>query len=136
MTDAGSPSDKHASPEEAQRQANALQPRVATGASIKHRYRNRTQEVFAVTRSDLEDIRAEGLSSALPFTVGMFMLSGSVWVAVDKYLSRPEGADLPSAFWVMLLAASFGATLICISIPFKIARKNKIDKILSDVLSD
>lgn len=82
-------------------------------------------------KSDLEDIRAAGLSESIPFNGGMFMLSGSAWVAVEKFISTPKEDVLPPVFWVMAAAALFGVLLLLTAIPLRRARLKKIDRILS-----
>lgn len=67
-------------------QKNALDVYGRPGATINSTYHERNQDVIAVNKSDLEDILSFDGISAFFGTVGMFFLSGSVWLIVDKGL--------------------------------------------------
>lgn len=115
----------------AARRAAALMPNPPDGALLSTDYRSRKVVVIPVMKSDLEDIRAAGLSESIPFNGGMFMLSGSAWVAIEKFISTPQEQELPAVFWVMSAAALFGLLLLATAIPLRHARLRKIDRILS-----
>jgi len=72
-----------------------LEPLYGDGARIKHNYLERQQEIIAVNRNDLEDILSfDGMQSLLS-GFGLFLLSGALWLGLDKILSEPSLAFTP-----------------------------------------
>ena len=61
-----------------------------TGAFIKHSHLERSQEVFPVTKDDLEDIGSFDTLATLFLSLGMFLTSGAGWLLVEKWLEASD----------------------------------------------
>ena len=94
----------------------------------------------AVTDADDEILREIGkilgqnvILLKLAAGIGMFLLSGSLWVAIEKFLSNPDGVPFPITMWFMMLSAFFGAVLLVVGVILGRSRRSLIKRLMSDV---
>jgi hypothetical protein len=92
--------------------ASASSPIISqVGATFHHQYLERSQQVVAVNKNDLEDL-LEFDTSAISFGgFGMFLLSGAFWLLMEKILEAKELLLTPvNAF--CSLAVAIGVFLV------------------------
>lgn len=102
-----------------------------TGATVDVRYFNRRQDYVSVNRNDLEDLR-DFDSSAVSFgAIGMFLLSGAVWLLLEKLLT--EGASANRALVsICSLSILVGAFLIWQGGKMHKKKTNRINRIFEE----
>lgn len=120
-----------ASPDEELRiaeQTRALDVHRASGAMIVNEPVTRRQKVVAVTHDDLDDILSFDGVSAVFGTIGMFLLSGSVWIIAEKALGI-EGLHLDSLMTFCFTCAVFGVLFMFASLYFWFKKRGRISRI-------
>jgi len=128
------------SPEEQARkdkQSRALDVSKRTGAMIQHRHLNRQQEVVGVTKDDLEDILGfDGIAASFG-ALGMFLLSGAVWLIADKSLGS-DGFTLNALMGFCMASVVFGAACLGAGAFFHAKKRGRISRIFDQtkVVSD
>ena len=114
-----------------QEQARAIDIYRASGAVIKHEYLERRQEIVAVNKTDLEDIRTfDSLEQAMQ-TLGLFLLSGALWLGLDKIMSQPKFELTPV---VSFCSASvvFGLLSLVAGLIMRNKKRARISRIFSE----
>lgn len=110
-------------------QHRALDPnRSSAGALIVHSHLNRRQEVVGVTRDDLEDVLGFDGIAALFSGLGVFLLSGSIWLIVENALDA-DGFDMTSLMSFCLASAIFGAACLAAGVFFHAKKRGRIKRI-------
>nr|WP_295889404.1 phage holin family protein [uncultured Devosia sp.] len=112
-------------------QQRALDIHKPAGALINHSYLERQQEVVAVNRNDLEDIISFDRMESSLAGLGLFLLSGALWLGIDKLAdsSKPEVTPV-----VVFCACSvvFGALLVGIGYFMGRKKRNRISRIFQE----
>lgn len=108
--------------------ARALDVYRPTGALIVHSHLDRRQEVIGVTRDDLEDVLAFDGMSAVFCGIGVFMLSGSVWLIVENALDV-DGFAMDSLMSFCVASAVFGAGFLLAGGFFHARKRGRIRRI-------
>ena len=113
------------------------QPANASGATINSQYLERTQEIVAVNRSDLEDLLAYDTDSIAFFGFGSFLMSGSVWLLAEQVFGDNgvlvDGKlQMNALTWVCVGALAFGAIMMVFGLRQHSRKRNKINRIFHE----
>lgn len=122
---------EHEDQERAAQQARALDVHRPAGALMRTEYLHRTQEVVAVNRSDLEDIKTFDDLERLFIGVGLFLSSGSTWLFVDKAFSAAKWEFTP-VIAISAVSILVGVFLLVVGWRMGKRRRDKIDRIFSE----
>lgn len=114
-----------------QTQQNALDIYGRHGATIQSTYHQRNQDVIAVNKSDLEDILSFDGISAIFGTIGMFFLSGSVWLIADKGLGEPPFIMTP-LLGFCFASVVFGFVFLAAGIYMHSKKRGRITQIFKE----
>jgi len=90
----------------------------------------RRQQILAVQRSDLENIRNFGGTGSKFSTAGMFFLNGGLWLGVDKITSWFEGPS-PAIIWICGFSVLLGIVLCGVVAIFSRNKSDFITQIFS-----
>ena len=102
------------------------------GATVSTTYLERKQEFVAVNKTDLEDI-IEFDNASLGFSgFGMFLVSGSGWLAVEKLLEQKDSVVMAPLLWVCIIAIFVGLFLLYWGYRMHGRKRNKITRIFSE----
>lgn len=85
-----------------------------TGATLETEYLKRTQKVVAVNKSDLDTIMHFDLQSSISTSLGMFLASGSIWLAVEKVFEQVEKPEFKLTTTIVVCALCFAFGLYCL----------------------
>lgn len=112
------------------KQARALDLARPSGAMIKHNHLDRQQEVVGVTRDDLEDILGfDGVAASFG-GLGMFLLSGSIWLIVENTLDA-DGFSMNSLMSFCISCGGFGVACLSAGLYFHSKKRGRIQRIFS-----
>jgi hypothetical protein len=103
-----------------------------TGATVETTYLSRRQEVVGVNKNDLEDLVDFDASEISFGGVGMFFVSGSAWLFVEKYLENKDLFLLSPLFWVCLMAVAVGGFLLYQAFRMHRKKRSRIQRIFSE----
>jgi hypothetical protein len=104
------------------------------GARIKHNYLERQQEIIAVNRSDLEDILTfDGMETTLS-SIGLFLLSGALWLGIDKALGM-ETFTITPILAVCTCSIIGGTILLVVGLMMGRKKRDKIARIFKETRS-
>jgi len=106
--------------------------KAGRGATIVTVHRDRRQEVIAVNRNDLADMRAFHAIEAVCINLGQFLTGGSLWLGIDKYSSMVAGEKFPSIIIVCGAAFILGIILDAIGFVHWKLRQHKISGIFDE----
>lgn len=109
---------------------------VVSGSQIKTNYGSVEQEAIPVTIEQLEDIRDSSFEEFWQFAAAEFVVAGSLWLAVEKFLDRKDEDPLSPVFWVCLLAVFLGSIVGWAGFRQLKRRKSKIDRIIASYSRD
>jgi hypothetical protein len=112
-------------------QSKALELYPPTGAVIYNEYLVREQEVVGVNKSDLEDIMTFDGIEALFTGVGLFLLSGAVWLGIDKLLSQSE-FQLTPLLSLCGVSSLFGLMSVVTGFLMRKQKRAKISRIFAE----
>ena len=116
----------------AEEQQRAIQTRApTTGALITPSYLERQQEVVAVNRSDLENIRDFDKTSTAFGGIGTFLFGGGLWLGVDKFSDWAEG-PLPLIVMFCAFVCALGLVFIFVGWFFAKRKTAFIDRIFRE----
>jgi hypothetical protein len=104
---------------------------VPVGAHIKQTYLVRHQEVIAVNRRDLKDILDTDLLASGLSGVGLFFLSGALWLGVDRMIDQTEFTLTPAIYAFLVISLSGLALLIAGGI-LALKKRGKISDIFDE----
>ena len=111
-------------------QDRALDVHRGVGAMIRHNHLDRQQEVAGVTRDDLEDLLGfDGIAAGFG-ALGMFLLSGAVWLIVENALDA-DGFAMNSLMGFCLASVIFGAASLFAGGFFHIKKRGRIKRIFA-----
>lgn len=111
-------------------QSRALDISRPSGATIHHNHLDRQQEVVGVTRDDLEDILGFDGVAAFFGGLGVFLLSGSVWLIAENWLSS-EGFVFNELMSFCMASALFGAVSLLTGLFFHSKKRGRIQRIFN-----
>jgi len=95
---------------------------------IKHSHLDRQQEVVGVTRDDLDDILGHDGISAFFGALGVFLLSGSVWLIVENTLDT-DGFAMNSLMAFCISCFIFGLASLGAGTFFHVKKRGRINRI-------
>lgn len=106
-------------------------PTRISGAQVKHNYLVRTQSLVAVSATDLSELLTfDALQQGL-MGVGLFFLSGGIWLGIEK-LSEQETFALTPVISFCLFASITGLILTVVGFVLWLMRRSKIKNIFSE----
>lgn len=109
-------------------QARALDVTRPGGGMIQHSHLRRKQEVVGVTRDDLEVLLSfDGISAAFG-ALGMFMLSGAVWLIAENSLDE-DGFVIDSLMSFCIACVAFGAVFLATAGFFHFKKRGRVKRI-------
>jgi len=102
-----------------------------TGALMTAQYLERKQEVVAVNKSDLEDIMTfDGLQTGLS-SLGLFLLSGALWLGLDKALTM-DVLSLTPILAICVCSIVGGGVLLTVGVVMGRKKRDKISRIFNE----
>ncbi len=111
-------------------QKRALDVYQPSGAMIVHNHLDRQQEVVVVTRDDLEGVLGfDGIAAGFG-GLGMFLLSGSVWLILENSLDA-DGFTFDGLMGFCLASAVFGLVSLCAGLLFHFKKRGRIQRIFN-----
>jgi len=99
------------------------------GARINHDYLERGQEIVGVNRSELEDILDFDLIESVFSGVGLFLLSGALWLVVQQLAEKWEMTILVA---VCIPCVLFGMMLLGAGGFMRLKKRGKIERIFNE----
>lgn len=109
-------------------QQRALDVHRPVGALIVHRHLDRSQEVIGVTRDDLEDVLGfDGIAASFG-GLGMFLLSGSIWLIAENALDQ-DGFQMDSLMSFCVACSIFGGACLLAGLFFHSRKRGRIRRI-------
>ena len=112
-------------------QQRALDVYAPSGAMIRNRYLERSQEVVAVNRYDLETIKDfDGRSSRFS-AMGIFLMSGAFWLVMDR-ISAQEKFELTNTIISCIFSIILGIILAYVGFVFGKEKRKSIDRIFDE----
>ena len=84
------------------------------GATLETKYLKRTQKVVAVSKGDLDSIMHFDLQSSISTGLGMFLTSGSIWLAEEKIFEQVEKPEFELTTAIIVCALCFAFGLYCL----------------------
>lgn len=114
--------------ERKRKQGRALDVYSPTGALLVPKYLVRQQEVIGVNRDDLDDILSFDRMATFFGGFGLFLLSGSVWLLVDKITSQPD-FTMTMTIGICAVAALSGLVFLAAGIYLQHQKRGRINRI-------
>jgi hypothetical protein len=111
--------------------ARALDVYKPTGALLTSEYLERKQELVAVNRNDLEDILGFDGMSAFFGGLGMFLLSGSSWMLVDK-ITAQDTFKLTTAIGICAVCLVAGVAFMGAGLKLHSMKRGRIKRIFDE----
>lgn len=102
-----------------------------TGAKIAQTYLTRRQRVVAVNESDLRELLTIDTLQQSLTVIGIFMLSGSLWLGIEKILEQ-EVFEFTALIALCSAASIFGAILVVVGVVLFKMRRQRVRKIFSE----
>jgi hypothetical protein len=111
-------------------QARSLDIARPSGAMIKHNHLDRQQEVVGVTRDDLEDILGFDGVAAFFGGLGVFLLSGAIWLIAENTFDA-DGFSIDTLMAFCISCGIFGAASLGAGLFFHAKKRGRIQRIFS-----
>ncbi len=101
------------------------------GARINQTYLVRTQRSVAVNEADLEELLTFDVLQQALMALGIFMLSGAVWLGIEKVLEQDVFQFTP-LIALCATASVFGTALLVVGLVLFKMRRRKVRKIFTE----
>lgn len=102
------------------------------GASIQQVYLVRKQRTVAVNETDLEELLSFEILQQGLMGVGLFLVSGALWLGIEKLLEQ-DSLVLTPLLSLCIASTVAGITLFIAGACIFIMRRKKVRKIFSEV---
>lgn len=105
------------------------------GALMHNTYLQRRQEFVSVNKTDLEDIRDFDWSERKFSGMGLFFLSGGLWLGAEKTLESYElsgGFEMSSTLWLCVICVAVGGFLVLQGITMASKKTDRIQRIFDE----
>lgn len=103
----------------------------STGATMSPTYLQREMVVVGVNRNDLEDLLEFNGLEALLSGFGLFLLSGALWLGVERVFSQEKPFD-DTLFVVCMISCLFGFFLLVLGVRMRLRKQSRINRIFSE----